>query len=339
MKLIQGITLLLCLLSNVLAAQPKPLPDSIRIEFPDQRALITVELRQYFKDKDIIRRFPSQLESMLAQINKGLTATDRSTPHHIDVVFDQDDDTPDKYEISIREAKTTATAITVQQNTVTELIPPGWTMRIRWERAEINVYAPDYNTLSELTRVNLENVLTSVDGHPDNRKEIRYGITSRVIVTGTQAQLVSFDHRLPYDMLGLHPGAGVGVVRDQFYPEANFMLSLYLANRYRENFQRISFHYDLKLFTGRLENGSYRSMPASFLSVSYALNFRQQSSRWTSVGIGLMPHNRSDIFTGKTMRLFLESDIGSPKLNIIPELFLTDDFKQSIFGIKLNYKF
>jgi hypothetical protein len=52
-----------------------------------------------------------------------------------------------------------------------------------------------------------------------------------------------------------------------------------------------------------------------------------------------MVHNKSDIFSGKTMKVFLESDIGSDKLNLIPELYLTDDFKKSVFGIKLNYKF
>lgn len=52
-----------------------------------------------------------------------------------------------------------------------------------------------------------------------------------------------------------------------------------------------------------------------------------------------MIHNRSDMFTEKTLKIFLESDIGSEKLNIVPELFLTDDLKKSVFGIKLNYKF
>lgn len=61
--------------------------------------------------------------------------------------------------------------------------------------------------------------------------------------------------------------------------------------------------------------------------------------RWTGIGIGFLVHNRSDLFTGKTLKLFIESDIGSPKLNVIPELYLTDDYKQAIFGLKLNYKF
>jgi hypothetical protein len=116
-------------------------------------------------------------------------------------------------------------------------------------------------------------------------------------------------------------------------------VSFYLANRYKENHQRISAHYDLKLFTGQSSEGDYFSQPASFLSVSYALNFRKDRPRWTGLGVGFLVHNRADIFKVNTMKLFLETDIGSPKLNIIPELYLTDDFKEAIFGIKLNYKF
>jgi hypothetical protein len=52
-----------------------------------------------------------------------------------------------------------------------------------------------------------------------------------------------------------------------------------------------------------------------------------------------MVYNRSDVFTGKTLKIFFESDIGSPKLNILPELYLTNDLKHSVFGLKLNYKF
>jgi hypothetical protein len=98
-------------------------------------------------------------------------------------------------------------------------------------------------------------------------------------------------------------------------------------------------HYELKLFTGQSPEGAYRSWPASFVSASYALNFRKDRPRWGGVGAGLMVHNRSDFFTGKTLKLFMESDIGSSKLNIIPELYLTNGYKQALFGLKLNYKF
>lgn len=56
------------------------------------------------------------------------------------------------------------------------------------------------------------------------------------------------------------------------------------------------------------------------------------------VGIG-EPANRSDLFRGKTLKLFLETDIGSSKLIIVPELFLTDDYKEAIMGVKLGYRF
>lgn len=341
MKLISGITLLLCVFSISLRAQPKTLPDSIRVEMPEHHAIVTFELRQYLENKKVIQTFPKQLEKLLNHINKSITASDKQQPHSIEVIFQEQEEKNDaeKYTISIHEIHETETKVTVNGNEMVELLPPGWELHIKMKVAEITVYAPDLEKLTALVQLNLEPVIAHLDTDPEVQQQKRFGIISRIIFKEGKVQTAQTSHRESADMLGLHAGAGVGLVRDKFYPEFNFTTSFYFANRYKEDHQRISAHYELKLFTGRSPEGEYRSQPASFVSVSYALNFRKDRPRWTGLGVGYLVNNRSDLFTGKTMKIFLESDIGSPKLNIIPELYLTNDFKQALFGLKLNYKF
>jgi hypothetical protein len=337
MKLSVSITLILCVISFGLKAQPKSLPDSIRLEFPDHHALLTFELRQYESNKSIIRNFPSQLSDILKHINNSITVTDHADPHRIEVIYSEEE--TEKYSLQIRAIINPDTKVTVSEKNIVELLPPGWEIHIKMKHAEILLYAPDMKQLKQLSELSMEPVIMQVDKDPELNRQKRFGLITRIIVTNDQVQSAQTTHRLPNDMVGLHAGAGVGLVREKLYPEFNFAMSFYLANRYKENHQRISAHYELKLFTGQSPEGDYLSQPASFLSVSYALNFRKDRPHWTGLGVGFLVHNRSDIFKGNTMKLFLETDIGSSKLNIVPELYLTDDFKEAIFGIKLNYKF
>ncbi len=332
------ITLVLCLCSLGLKAQPKPLPDSIRVEFPEYQSIITFELRQYDVNKSLIKNFPLQLSDLLKHVMSSITEAERDKPRHVSFVYATDEDDIELHTLTIREVAPETNA-TISQNAIIELLPPGWEITIKMKEAEIHVYAPTITRLTELTQLNLDPVVQQLDGAPETHRQKRMGIISRTIFLEGDVLTAKTSHRYPNDMLGLHAGAGVGIVRDQLYPEFNFATSFYLANRYKQNHQRISAHYELKLFTGRSLEGEYRSWPSSFVSVSYAMNFRKDRPHWTGLGAGFMVNNKSDLFTGKTLKLFLESDIGSAKLNIIPELYLTDDYKTAIFGLKLNYKF
>jgi len=333
------VTLLLCLCSINGMAQPKPLPDSIRVEMPDQQSIITFELRQYDKNKGIIASFPKQLGDLLVHIMSSITEIELKEPKSIEVTYIYESEDTEKYSIKITEVPVSTTRVIVSKDAIRELLPQGWELQIKMKEAEIHLYTPNVERLRELTTVNLQTVIARLDGDEETQRQKRMGIISRVIVQNQEVVIATVEHRTPNDMLGLHAGAGVGLYQDNFYPEFNFVTSFYFANRYKENHQRISAQYELKLFTGSSPEGEYKVRPASFVSISYAMNFSKDRPRWTGLGIGLLAYDRSDFFSGKTMKLFLESDIGSPKLNIIPELYLTDDYRKAIFGIKLNYKF
>lgn len=327
----------LLLSSTAVSAQPKELPDSIRIELPDVQSIVTFELRQYETGKELIRNFPDQLGKLLLHVRACVTVQKLEEAKIVEVVYSEEDVM--EYDLKLYNPAPPTTRVRINREAITELLPPGWELCIRMKHAAIHIYAPDFDRLEKLAQTSLEPVITHLDADPETLRQKRMGIISRIVLKAGKVEYAATSHRTPEDMLGLHAGAGVGLLHDKLYPEFNFTTSFYFANRYRANFQRISAHYELKLFAAQNNEGDYRAFPASFLSLSYGLNFQKDRPRWNAIGVGLLVNNKSDFFSGNTMKIFLETDIGSAKLNLIPELYLTDDYKKTLFGIKLNYKF
>ncbi len=328
------------LLPAIAFSQARQYPDSIRVELPDHGAIAIFEMRMYAKDKDIILTFPARLTGIINHIKKSIPESQLRDSHIVDVAPDNTDDEKKRSNIIITKRKEDVTRLRVEEATVLELLPPGWEFTIRTERSVVHVYVPGFAELEAISRMNFQPVVTHLATEETFVNPARMGVFTRLVMQNEKVSPAGNPgHRLPADMLGLHPGAGVGLAGDRFYPEFNFITAVYLANRFSNNRQRIAAGYELKLLSGRTEENAFSVKPASFVTISYGINFSGERPRWTVLGLGYMVHNKSDIFSGKTMKVFLESDIGSDKLNIIPELYLTDDFKKSVFGIKLNYKF
>jgi len=328
------------LLPAFVFGQAKQYPDSIRVELPDQGAIAIFELRVYAKDKDIVLTFPTRLADIVNHIKKSIPASQLRDSHIVEVAPDKTDDEKKRSHIIITKKKEDVTRLRVEEDTVLELLPPGWEITIRTERSVVHVYVPGFAELEAISKMSFQPVVTHLATEEKFVNPGRMGVFTRVVMQNEKITPAGTPgHRLPADMLGLHPGAGVGLAGDRFYPEFNFIAAIYRANRFSNNRQRIAAGYELKLFSGRREDNAFSAKPVSFVTLSYGINFSGERPHWTALGFGYMVHNKSDIFTGKTMKIFFESDIGNQKLNIIPELYLTDDFKKSVFGIKLNYKF
>lgn len=341
MKTMSIILLTIVLLLPAFAfGQARQYPDSIRVELPDQGAIAIFELRFYEKDKDIISTFPARLADIVNHIKKSIPESQLRDSHIVNVAPDKTDDEKKRSHIIITKKKEDVTRLRVEEATILELLPPGWEVTIRTERSIVHVYVPEFAELEAISRMNFQPVIAHLAREDTFVDPARMGVFTRIVMQNEKISPAgTTGHRLPADMLGLHPGAGVGLAGDRFYPEFNFITAFYLADRFIKNRQRIAAGYELKLFSGRTEENVFSVKPASFVTLSYGINFNGERPRWTSLGFGYMVHNKSDIFSGKTIKIFLESDIGSSKLNIVPELYLTDDFKKSVFGIKLNYKF
>lgn len=326
-------------LPSLLFAQSRQYPDSIRIELPEHGAIAIFELKVFAKDKDIIRNFPDRLGEIASHIRKSIPESQWDDAHSVEVVSDKTHDKANTSRITLTRLEEDVTRLRVQGSTVLELLPPGWKVTIGTARAVAHLYAPDLNAIEAISKISFDPVLEHLETNGTFVNQKRMGVFTRVVMENERVTPANTGHRLPADMLGLHAGAGVGIAGDRIYPEFNGMVALYFANRFQSSRQRIAAGYELKLFSGRSEQNSFYYKPASFVTLSYGINFNSKRPRWTAIGVGYLIHNRSDLFSDKTLKISLESDIGSDKLNIIPELYLTDDFKKSIFGMKLNYRF
>jgi hypothetical protein len=327
-------------------SQPKALPDSIRIEFADHKAIVSFELRDYAQEKEIIKNFSSILNPLLENLRKSIPQQELSDPHTVTVVVPRDPkpaflsakELSTQQEIRIQR-ETAVTTITTKDNAITELLPPGWKVSIKANRYHISIYAPDFETLITLTKLDFQPAMKTLDADSYTNQSRRKGFDARIVMQRETVAFSKIDHRYPHDLLGLHVGAGVGVFRERIYPELHFTAAFYFSNRFRAFNQRVDFTYELKYFSGRTTEGNYQSLPNSFLSVSYSRNFAKERPRWTGIGVGYLIQSRGDLYTGKTMKFFFNSDIGSSKLNLVPEFYLTNDFKKFTFGLKLKYDF
>jgi hypothetical protein len=345
---------LICLVCSITCAQAQeyPYPDSIRVEFADHKAIVTFEMRHFKRDKEYVRNFPALLKDLVSPIKKSIPEQHLSTPHKIEVVFAQDDKKtwivnpnlpfkPDQstQRITITKQEPATTQLTVKDHTIVELLTPGLNITIQTNQFRVTIYSPDMTALESLTGESFDPVIAAVENDPGVVQLGRKGIISRLVYQNHAIAFSKMDFRFSGDMLGLHAGAGVGVFQDNVYPELNFSTALYFNNRFGVVRQRIMLEYELKFFSGKDTEGNYQTLTNSFLSLSYSRNFKPGRPRFFGAGVGYLLNSKGSIYNGKTMKFFLESDIGHPKINLVPEFYLTNDFKEFAFGLKLGYKF
>jgi hypothetical protein len=328
----------------------KPYPDSIRIEFADQKAIAVFELQNFRRDKNVIKDFPLTLAGLLEHIRKSIPEQELNDPHTITVVYHHDgknDRAVDNSsaprevmeEIIIQKTEAPVTEVTIKNNAIVQLLTPGTVVTIKSKLFLITLYAQDFVSLNALTSENLEPVISTIEANDEFKYQGRKGLCVRMVYQNHAIAFNKIEHQFAGDLLGFHPGAGVGIFRDNIYPEFNASIAVYLANRFNKISQRIELTYELKFFTGKTIEGGFQTQTNSFLNLSYARNFARERPRWTAIGVGYLLHANGTLYTGKTMKFFLASDIGNSKLNLVPEFYLTDDFKKFAFGLKLNYKF
>ena len=156
--------------------------------------------------------------------------------HIVNVSPDKNDDEKKRSHIIITKKKEEITRLRVEEATILELLPPGWEIIIRTERSVVHVYVPEFTELEAISKMNFQPVVTHLATEEAFVNPARMGVFARVVMQNEKISPAGKPgHRLPADMLGLHPGAGVGLAGDRFYPEFNFMTAIYLADRYIKN--------------------------------------------------------------------------------------------------------
>jgi hypothetical protein len=364
-SLITALLILMAGLSTTLKAQSRirSFPDSIRIEFPDHHAIVTFEMKYFVRDQDVVKKFPETFKTLLAQIRKGLPEPVADLPpQRIDVRFYKSKDflivnspgghtfhpAEEKFSIAMEEIKPAKTLLTVKENTVTELLPPGWEILIIAKDYKVTLYGESFQSFELLAAERFDAAVLKITDDPSLKKLGKNSIISRIIVKNHVVENSTIGFIFPGDFIGLQPAAGVGVFYGMVYPELSFKTALYFSDRFGSIRKRIELTYDLR-FNVRDYNGTIHTGTNSFLSLSYSLNFQSglERPRWTGIGIGYLLNppkngtldNIEQYYLGRTLKFFLEGDIGSSNLNLVPELYLTDDFKKFQLGMKLAYRF
>ncbi|MDD1443829.1 hypothetical protein MEO93_26480 [Dolichospermum sp. ST_sed3] len=309
------------------------LPDSIRIEFPDQKALVIFEMNNVTKNSGVIEHFGDSLKGWLQAIRR--SSSDLESPKRAEITIKENGEK----KIIIYVAPDVKTYLTVKENAVTELLPPGWEISVRAKDYKTYVYAQEFSALVQVANQNftlaVEKIKEDIRMNPLRRKTLK----SRIILKEDKVQYSEMKRKIASDFIVGTASAGLGYLGDKFYPELNLNVTLRFGGRFDPNNNKVTFSYNNLFLAEKSTDGSYNTHINSFISVAWNknLNYRHEHPLWIGIGAGYLIQNRGDYFKGNTFKFFISKDVGN--VSITPELYMTDDFKKSLLGIKFNYTF
>ncbi|GHN01153.1 hypothetical protein WSM22_26420 [Cytophagales bacterium WSM2-2] len=313
-------------------------PDSIRVEFPDEQAFVVFELKEYNGNRTL-SDFNTNLKDLIFYIKK--TSNDKDftiTPHQAKVVFNGNGDK----EIEVASTKSIPTKLSIKNNQMTELLPPGWEIIIRKADSKIYIYGKNLDSIEKIVGTDFSLVTTKINGQ--SLQSIgRKSIKARLIVRNGIVENADIEIKHPGDFLFVHPAVGFGFVSDAFYPSFTLGLAAIFRDRYGRKNHMIKLSEDYLLFTRRRLDGKLTVGPNMGISLSYGANYAKNSVSplWMTVGVGVISNHRNNTaydtyFRGNTMRIFASFDVRN-NFTIIPEMFLTDDVSNQIYGLRLNF--
>jgi len=329
-------------------------PDSIRAEFPQDKGLVIFEMKRYQKDTRFIEEFSEMMQWLLEYVVKASPANLKENPKHVIVRLKPESEKMiiaaggagtaykregEKVEITLSDI-TPKTDLIIRQNVIEQLLPPGWEVTIHAQDVIVHLYAATFEGLEAIAKQDLKPLVATLNADEGMKGIGKNRIEARFIFQDNKLSQHVIEYKYPGDMIAFDIRAGVGIYRERIYPELTFSTGLHFSDRFSRTHQRFDVLFNSMFFTEKQAEGGYETNVNSFLSAAYGINFsRSDREKWTSIGVGYLVHGRGDYFEGKTMKFFFQSDIGSPKLNLIPEFYLTDDFKKFQYGLKLSYSF
>jgi hypothetical protein len=312
-------------------------PDSVRIELADRNVLIVLQARNF---NHVLAMVP-KLSYVLSDIAKKVATSaafskGASAKIHVSVGRNS------FQKIEVQPNQIGTTQVLSKDDQVIQLLPPGIEISIDDPLHKIYVYTESLTNLETLTQSDFQSIHTKLlesTSTISGRKSVK----SRFIVRNREVEFNEVKFYQPLDVMFLASSAGLGVLRNTVYPELTGTFGVIFSDRFNRPNHRLELSYSGMYFSNRNIEGKHISNISSFLSLSYSKNFGDDSARphWTGLGAGLLVQKAGDFnfFEGKTMKLFLITDMGSSKLSLIPEFYLTEDFKKFQFGLKLHYRF
>lgn len=308
-------------------------PDSIRIEFPDQKALVILEMNNATNDTGTIEHFPDSLQNWLKAVMK--SSSNFESPRRVEITVNENGEN----KMTVYIPGESRTYLTVKAKTVNELLPPGWEVIVHAANYKAFVYVQEFDGLQQVANQSFKPAAQQVKDELESNPLGRKSLKSRIILKEGKVQYSEMKRQIAADFITGTASAGLGYLGDKFYPELNLNISLRFGGRYDAYNNKVIFSYNNLFLAERNADGGYTTMINSFISAAWHknLNYKHEHPQWLGIGAGYLIHKQGDYFKGNTMKLFISKDVGN--LSITPELYLTDDFKNSLLGIKFNYTF
>jgi len=312
-------------------------PDSIRVEFPEQEALVVFELKNFQANNSFIENFPATLLELNTYLEKSLPTT---LSANVSIVVNATYRKDNQKEVTIEEKKS-QTKLLIKEKEILQLLPPGIEIYLNTDIAKVYIYVPERSKLQELSSKNFTQIVSNIRDASKNWYIGRKSFKARLIIQNNAISYSNILHTEPHDLIYATGSAAVGVLRDKLYPELTGAIGLSFSDRFNRRNRKIEFTYSSMFLLDKKPEGGYNNSISSFLGVSYRKNFNTKGDRemWGGIGASILVHETENFFQGKTAKLFILSDLGSTRLNIVPEFYLTNDFKKFQFGLKLNYAF
>src|SRR5690606_12452324 len=118
------------LLPEFALAQARPHPDSVRVELPQEGAIVIFEMRRYAKDKSVISTFGDRLADITTHIKNTIPESQWEDEHTVVATTDNTDEVNKRSHITITIKNKHGTRIRVQESSVLKLLPPGWEITV-----------------------------------------------------------------------------------------------------------------------------------------------------------------------------------------------------------------
>ena len=353
MKRLWYVLIFVLLIGHAAWAQPKfkLYPDSIRVELPEQSALVVFEFREFSKSEDFVRNFGGTLQTVLENIKKGSSVDlSQSSPMRIDVVTGPEGRKEvglgtkpygERQQITLTPVTTPQTRMTLlKDHGIVELLPPGWELYLSSKDYKVMVYGPAFANLELVAQENFGTVADALVQDPGYKKMGKKSIESRQVIRDRKVDQHTTQFIYPGDMISLGVHGGVGILQNIFYPELSVKLGLMFRDRMRRPNLRPSLVANQLYFAEQTTEGFHLS-PNTFLTGMIEVNFDKRSGKasWSGLGFGFLVNRTGNYFQGNTARFFITHTLSGSRFSLAPEFYLTDDFKKFNFGMTLRYSF
>lgn len=305
-------------------------PDSVRIEFPEQNAILVFQFKEIKVDLAQIEMFPAQLQLIDQLVRKSVP--DMTIPQKVVVRELEGGD----MEVRVSE-NDKLTLLRASKDSLKERLTPGWELYFSTQRTNIFLYIADWAKCEEIPHQNFDLIRSSIQAKMDQEYIGRKRTISRVIYKNKGPMYNDTKFQMPLDMIAFNAHVAFGFFRNSYYPELTLSALVHRHDHFNRPYSKMGLVWENKFFTTSTETG-LKGQTNSFLSAAFSFNFyRLDEPFWIGFGGGLLIRNSGDYFQGKTAKFFIET--GAKKFTLVPEMYLTNDFKTFSLGAKLSYTF